>query len=473
MLLASTRGGCPPVDVPAAILTGLAPDGGLYVPVQWPRLELSELSDLDENMNFAEAAARVMEPFTGELLDPDQLREESARVYARFDHPQVAPLVPLPLPARFNREDAPAFYLMELFWGPTLAFKDFALQMLGVLMDRALQQRGGRATIIGATSGDTGSAAMEAFRDRERTEVVILFPQGRTSEVQRRQMTTIPSPNVHAVAVEGTFDDCQDLCKRALADPHLRDAYSLTTANSINFGRLLAQAAYYYWAALRVGAPLTLAVPSGNFGNVYSGYAARRMGLEVRRLIVGSNSNRSLDGFFRERMLTLGEVVPTLSPSMDIQIPSNLERLLYDLYRGDGPRLRAAMEELRAAGRLRSPGGEALNGFASRWYDDRDTLRIMAETYQAGGPILDPHTAIGVGAARDAVGQSGGEGPVVCLGTAHPAKFPEAVREALGTEPPLPERLSGIGDLPERVIPLRADFGELTEVLREVGARAG
>lgn len=476
MRLVSTRGGCPPVDVPTALVTGLAPDGGLYVPVRWPRLPLSALNGNGEGgeADFASVAARVMQPFTADLMEPDRLREEASRVYARWDHPQVAPLRRLPDPpmAADFTGPPPEMFLLELFRGPTLAFKDFALQMLGVLLERALEIRGGRLLIIGATSGDTGSAAMEAFRDRERMEVVILFPQGRTSDVQRRQMTTIASPNVHAAAVEGNFDDCQELCKRALADPELRDSLRLSTVNSINFGRLLAQAAYYYWAGLAAGVPFTAAVPSGNFGNVYSGYAARRMGAPVRRIIVGSNSNRVLSGFFRERTLTPREVIPTISPSMDIQVPSNLERLLYDLYGGDGPRLRSAMAELGGTGRLRVPDGEALDGFTSRWYDDRDTMRIMAEVRAAGGPVLDPHTAIGVGAARDVVRRGGAEGPVVCLGTAHPAKFPEAVREALGEDPPVAERLAGMKDKPERVISLRADYGELTEALRAAAARA-
>lgn len=478
MQLVSTRGGRPPADVPTALVTGLAPDGGLYVPVQWPRLEMSDLRRAVSpggEADFASVAARVMEPFTANLMEPDRLREEAARVYARWDHPQTAPLrrlPPPPVPDDYSGTP-PEMFLLELFRGPTLAFKDFALQMLGVLLERALEMRGGKILIIGATSGDTGSAAMEAFRDRERMEVVILFPQGRTSEVQRRQMTTIASPNVHAAAVEGTFDDCQDLCKRALSDPELRDSLSLSTVNSINFGRLLAQVAYYYWAGLRAGVPFSAAVPSGNFGNVYSGYAARRMGLPVRLLIAGANSNRALFDFFREGTLAPGEVIPTISPSMDIQIPSNLERLLYDLYGRDGPRLRAAMAELRSAGRLRVPDGEARDGFVSRWYDDRDTMRIMAEVRREGGPILDPHTAIGVGAARDVVRGTGLTGPVVCLGTAHPAKFPEAVRAALGEAPPVAERLAGLENKPERVINLRADYGDLTEVLRWAASRAG
>jgi len=446
--LVSTRGG-PAVDLPAAILAGLAPDGGLYVPEAWPRLDPA---DLDAGSGFTAVASAVLELFTSDLLPAPQLERVVGEAFARFDHPEVAPLVEL----------GPDLYLMELFWGPTLAFKDFALQVLGRLVDVALAARGGNAMILGATSGDTGSAAMEAFRDRERVDVVILFPEGRTTEVQRRQMTTIEAPNVHAVAVEGTFDDCQDLVKAVFADSGTRDDLSLSTANSINFGRLITQVAYYYWAAARLGGPVSFAVPSGNFGNVYSGYAATRMGLPVRRLIVGSNANNVLDGFFRNGRLDLGTVIPTLSPSMDIQVPSNLERLLFDLFRKDGERLVEAMIHLREEGSLTVMGGTD-DLFVSRWYDDEDTMAAMREVYRSSGRIVDPHSAVGIAAARD----TAPDGPVVCLATAHPAKFADAVERALDRPPPVPAVLEGIHDHPERITRIPRDLGAIHRLLRE------
>ena len=446
--LVSTRGG-PAVDLPAAILAGLAPDGGLYVPEAWPRLDPA---DLDAGSGFTAVATAVLGLFTPDLLPTPRLEALVGEAFARFGHPEVAPLVEL----------GQDLYLMELFRGPTLAFKDFALQVLGRLVDVALAERGGNAMILGATSGDTGSAAMEAFRDRERVDVVILFPEGRTTEVQRRQMTTIDAPNVHAVAVEGTFDDCQDLVKAVFADPGMREDLSLSTANSINFGRLITQVAYYYWAVARLGGPVSFAVPSGNFGNVYSGYAATRMGLPVRRLIVGSNANNVLDGFFRKGRLDLGTVIPTLSPSMDIQVPSNLERLLFDLFGRDGERLAAAMIRLREEGSLAVMGGTD-DLFVSRWYDDEDTMEAMREVYRSSGRIVDPHSAVGIAAARD----TPTEGPVVCLATAHPAKFAGAVERALGRPPPTPAGLRGILDRPERVTRIPGDLGAVHRLLRE------
>lgn len=435
--------------MPAAILAGLAPDGGLYVPEAWPRLDPA---DLDAGSGFTAVATAVLGLFTSDLLPAPRLEQLVEEAFARFGHPEVAPLVEL------DRD----LFLMELFWGPTLAFKDFALQVLGRLVDVALGESGGNAMILGATSGDTGSAAMEAFRDRERVDVVILFPEGRTTEVQRRQMTTIEAPNVHAVAVEGTFDDCQDLVKGVFADPGAREDLSLSTANSINFGRLITQVAYYYWAVARLGGPVSFAVPSGNFGNVYSGYAATRMGLPVQRLIVGSNANNVLDGFFRDGRLDLGTVIPTLSPSMDIQVPSNLERLLFDLFRRDGERLMAAMIRLREEGSLTVTAGTD-DLFVSRWYDDEDTMATMRQVYRSSGRIVDPHSAVGIAAARD----TPTDGPVVCLATAHPAKFADAVESALGRPSPVPPALEGIHDRPERVTRIPRDLGAIHRLLME------
>ena len=449
--LVSTRGRSAPVDFPTAMLSGLAPDGGLYVPEDWPRIDPASLS---VGTGFSSVVAGVLELFTSDLLPDALLREMTDDAFSRFGHREVAPMVEL----------GDDLFLMELFWGPTMAFKDFALQMLGRLFDVALELRGGNAMILGATSGDTGSAAMEAFRDRKRVDVVILFPEGRTTAVQRRQMTTIEAPNVHAVAVDGTFDDCQDLVKAVFADPGLRYDLSLSTANSINFGRLITQIAYYVWSWIRIGERVSFAVPSGNFGNVYSGYAAARMGLPVRKLIVGSNANHVLDGFFRRGRLDLGEVIPTLSPSMDIQVPSNLERLMFDMYGSDGKRLADAMVRFRKNGFMEVPGGPELELFVSRWYDDRATKQVMADVYRATGQIVDPHTAIGIAAARDARI----DGPVVCLATAHPAKFPEAVEASIGQPPPVPAALAGLEGRRERVIRLPGDLAALSHLLRTV-----
>ncbi len=449
--LVSTRGEAPPVDVTTALLTGLAPDGGLYVPESWPRFDRFAV---EAGNRFAAVVAAILDSFTSDLVPASRLRTMAEDAFSRFDHGDVAPVVQID----------ENLYLMELFWGPTLAFKDFALQMLGRLFDVALEARGGNAMILGATSGDTGSAAMEAFRDRDWVDVVILFPEGRTTDVQRRQMTTIESPNVHAIAVDGTFDDCQDLVKALFADSYLRREMSLSTANSINFGRLITQIAYYFWGSLRVGGRVSFAVPSGNFGNVYSGYAATRMGLAVEKMIVGSNANNVLDGFFRSGRLELGEVVPTISPSMDIQVPSNLERLMFDMYGGDGDRLREAMVRLRRERSLGIPGGSESGLFVSRWYDDRETSSVMADVYRTTGQIVDPHTAVGIAAARD----SRVEGPVVCLATAHPAKFPRAVGSAIGRPPPAPRRLADLGRRTERVRRMDNDLDELRRLVRQV-----
>ena len=395
-----------------------------------------------------------MEPFCSQLLTREELGSLATEVFSGFGHDQVAPIVGL--------DDD--LYLMELFWGPTLAFKDFAMQMLGRMFDVALAKRGGFATIIGATSGDTGSAAMQAFRDRALVDVVVLYPKGRTTDVQRLQMTTIQAANVHAVAVDGTFDDCQDLVKSAFADEQLRDELSFSTANSINFGRLITQFAYYYWARAQLGKTLSFAVPSGNFGNVYSGFAAAQMGLDIDWLIVGSNQNNVLDSFFMNSVLELGTVVPTISPSMDIQVPSNLERLLYECYGRDGELLTEAMVRLRTDGRLDVPDSAATDVFVSEWYDDASTKMIMADVYQATGRVVDPHTAIGIGAAR----ASGVEGPIVCMGTAHPAKFPTAVQEATGVVPPLPDHLADLAERPEQVSNIANDLDEFVGVLRSV-----
>jgi len=449
MQFVSTRGSAPAVDLASAVLSGLAPDGGLYVPRAWPQVEIGGRPG---DPFFWQVIAEVIEPFAVGLLDRTGLEAMAEAAFSDFASPVVAPIRTL------DRD----LYLMELFWGPTLAFKDFGMSMLARLFDLVLAERGGHATIIGATSGDTGSAAMEASRDRDHIDVIILHPAGRTTEVQRRQMTTIPSENVHAVAVDGTFDDCQDLMKAAFTDEALRSEMRFSTANSINFGRLLTQIAYYYVATQRLGR-VSFAVPSGNFGNVYSAYAAAEMGAPIDRLIVGSNENNVLDRFFLSGVLELGEVTATISPSMDVQIPSNLERLIFDLLDRDGDRVVESMAALRSVGRAEIGLGPAADRFVSEWYNDDTTRMIMADVFAATGQIIDPHTAIGVGAAR----ASGVEGPIVCLGTAHPSKFAAVVGEATGQAAPLPGHLADLHERPERLTTISNELGEFERILCE------
>ena len=446
----STRGGADPVDFRTALLTGLAPDGGLYVPEAWPRIDFADA--VGQNTSYAEIVAAAVAPFTTGFLDAEDLRAMAEDAYVRFGHPDIAPL----------RRIDDQLDVLELFWGPTLAFKDMAMQMLSRMLDRALADRGERATILGATSGDTGSAAIEALRDRDTLDVVILYPHGRVSEVQRRQMTTVESPNVHALAIDGTFDDCQDLVKWLFSQDGPRERFGFSTANSINWGRVVSQIPYYVWAAtaeVRGRGGVAFAVPSGNFGNAFSAYAAAQMGLDVSRIAVGSNANHVLSSFFDEGLLRLGSVVPTVAPSMDIQVPSNLERLLFDVYDREGSALAAAMTSLRSSGRLevgRARGHAATVLFTSSWTDDDGARAVIRDVYANTGHLVDPHTAIGIHAASQCTDR-----PIVALATAHPSKFPEVVRAATGSEPELPGHLADLLSRSERVEVLPADPGEV------------
>jgi threonine synthase len=433
----------PPCGFEAVLFAGLAGDGGLYLPEQWPRLERDELEAL-QGASYQEVAARVLAPFVGEELSEAELAELIEAAYAGFDHVAVAPL----------RQLGPGEWLLELFHGPTLAFKDVALQLLARLFEHFLRRREGAITIVGATSGDTGAAAIEAFAGRARTTVVILHPHDRISEVQRRQMTTVAARNVHNLAIEGTFDDCQALLKALLGDAALRRGLNLAAINSINWGRIMAQAVYYVTAALALGAPwrrIAFAVPTGNFGDVYAGYVAHRMGLPVAQLIVATNRNDILARFFRTGVYQPGEVVPTTSPSMDIQVASNFERLLADLHERDGEAVARLMAEFRAERRL-AVGDDAL-GRARELFDaarveEAEAGATMAEVLRTTGQLIDPHTAVGVHAGRRC--RLDPRIPLVALATAHPAKFPEAVHAATGLTPPLPARLVDLYQRPER-----------------------
>ncbi|MDP1967066.1 MAG: threonine synthase [Reyranella sp.] len=461
----STRHGSQGTPAPLGfediMLAGLARDGGLYLPAEWPQFSTADINAL-KGLSYTELAFRVMRPFVDGAFDEATFRRLIAEAYASFETPDVAPLKPL---------GESGLHLLELFHGPTLAFKDVALQLLGRMLDQTLTARGQHATIVGATSGDTGSAAIEAVRDRKTIDIFMLFPKGRVSEVQRRQMTTVSAPNVHNIAVQGTFDDCQDLAKACFNDLAFRDRHALTAVNSINFARVMAQIVYYFWAALKLGAPerpVAFTVPSGNFGNVYAGYAAKQMGLPISHFVVGTNSNDILARFFESGTMTTTEVVPTLSPSMDIQISSNFERLLFDLYDRNGVTLADAMTAFRATGTLKV-GANALAGvralFDAGRVDEPGTLAAIADCRRRFGETIDPHTAVGYVVAQQH--RRDPAVPMVVLATAHPAKFPDAVEKATGVRPPLPARLGDLMDRAERVDGLRNDIGELKAMIDE------
>ena len=449
-----------------ALLQGLARDGGLYVPERWPVLDAGALEAL-RGRAYAEVAAAVMARFTGPAFSRTRLQAIAAESYAGFDHPATAPLVQL----------GPDRWLLELFHGPTLAFKDFALQMVARLLDAVLSRRRRTATILVATSGDTGAAAIEAFRGRDALSIVVLHPAGRVSEMQRRQMTTATEPNVHNVAIDGTFDDCQALVKTLFADLRLRDEIGLAAVNSINWARVAAQTAYYVYAALALGAPgraVSFAVPTGNFGNVYAGHVARRMGVPVERLVVATNRNDILARFFETGRYRKGRVHRTLSPSMDIQIASNFERLLAELCGRDGASVGAEVGALMAGlardGEFRLDGArleQAQALFAAARADDRTCLATIAETWRACGRMIDPHSAAGVHAARLDGAHRSGQAPTVSLATAHAAKFPDAIERAIGIRPALPPRLAALAGRPERVTALPADAALLTRFVRD------
>ncbi len=441
------------------MLAGLARDGGLYLPAEWPQFSKAQIASM-RGQPYVEVAYRVMRPFVGNTFDEVTFRRLIGEAYASFETKEVAPLKKL---------GDSGMHLLELFHGPTLAFKDVALQLLGRMLDHTLQKRSQHATIVGATSGDTGSAAIEAVRDRKSIDIFMLHPRGRVSEVQRRQMTTVLAPNVHNIAIQGTFDDCQDLAKACFNDLAFRDRHALTAVNSINFARVMAQIVYYFWAALKLGAPeqpVAFTVPSGNFGNVYAGYAARQMGLPVSHFVIATNTNDILARFFESGAMTMSEVVSTYSPSMDIQISSNFERLLFDLYGRDGKALAEAMSTFRKTGTLKV-GANALGGvkevFEAGRLDDEGTLKAIADCAKRFGETLDPHTAVGYDVAqkhrRDA------KVPMIVLATAHPAKFPDAVQKATGKRPPLPARLANLMDRTERVEGLANDAEALKSLI--------
>ncbi|MDJ0684363.1 MAG: threonine synthase [Alphaproteobacteria bacterium] len=456
----STRGGAPVLDFEEVLLTGLAEDGGLYVPAYWPKLSARDLREM-RGLPYPDLAARVMRPFIGDSIEEADFVALVRRAYADFDHDAVAPL----------KQISENSWLMELFHGPTIAFKDYALQLVGLLFDHVLTKRGERLTIVGATSGDTGSAAIEACRDRAAVDIFIMHPHRRTSEVQRRQMTSVLSPNVHNLAIEGTFDDCQDIVKSMFGDAPFRDSMRLGAVNSINWARVMAQIVYYVHAAVSLGAPdrpVSFAVPTGNFGNVFAGYAAKQMGLPIDQLIIGSNSNDILTRFFETGRMEIGGVTPTLSPSMDIQVSSNFERYLFDLYGRDGDATAAAMTDFRRDGALDVEAERwslACGTFDARRLDDAATLGAIAAVHQSTGELIDPHTAVGVIAGMEA--RRDPATPLVSLACAHPAKFPDAVEQATGVRPPLPAHLADLFEREERLHVLGAGLQVVQQYVRE------
>jgi threonine synthase len=462
----STRGQAPARDFADVLLAGLAEDGGLFVPETWPHFSPADWRAM-RGLPYHALAARVMQPFVGDAIPFETMKAICRDSYAGFGHPAVAPLVQLDT----------HLFAQELFHGPTLAFKDMAMQVLGRLFGHVLTQRDARVTIVGATSGDTGSAAIEAFAGADRVDIMILHPHERTSLVQRRQMTTVHAPNVSNIALEGTFDDCQDMVKAMFADADFRNEVHLSAVNSINWARIAAQIPYYAAAALALGAPdreVAFSVPTGNFGNVLAAWAARRIGLPVARLIAGSNRNDILYRFLDKNDMSMVPVEPSLSPSMDIQVSSNFERLLFELLERDPKVLTQTMQAFRDTGRM--PVTEAiwhrargvLHGFR---LDDAGTEAEIRRLHAESGYLADPHTAIGIAAAR---ALKPGQGiPTVAMATAHPAKFPDAMERATGVRPPLPPRMADLFEREERFDVMPNDLKAVQARVRVLVGRNG
>jgi len=450
----STRGQVPPASFEEALFAGLAADGGLYVPESWPRLDRDRLEGL-QAASYQEVAAFVLEPFVGNDLTPDELRRLIDEAYSTFRHQAIAPVKQL----------GAAQWMMELFHGPTLAFKDVALQLLGRLFEHFLEKNARAITIVGATSGDTGSAAIEATAGRRHMRAIILHPKDRVSEVQRRQMTTVEAANIHNVAVDGSFDDCQALVKAMFNDPAFRARHNLAAINSINWGRIMAQVVYYVTASLALGGPwrrISFSVPSGNFGDVYAGYVAASMGVPIDRLMVATNRNDILARFFETGDYRASVVEPTISPSMDIQVASNFERLLFDLVDRDGAQLNLMMATFAEERQMTLDTdrlARANERFSAFRASEEETLAMMAEVFDATGEVVDPHTAVGLVAAKALRKET--EAPIVSLATAHPGKFPDAVGQAIGVKPELPPHLRELMTKPERMTALPHDLAAI------------
>lgn len=454
----STRGDAPVLNFEEAMLTGLARDGGLYVPADIPQMPKADIAAL-AGLSYEEIAFRVMRPFVGDTFSDDDFAEIIAKAYAGFNHEARAPLVQL----------APNHFLLELFHGPTLAFKDFAMQLIGQLFQSALARRGERVSIVGATSGDTGSAAIEAFRGLDAVDVFILFPHGRVSDVQRRQMTTPSESNVHALAVDGDFDDCQAKLKDMFNDFEFRDEVRLAGVNSINWARVLAQVVYYFSSAVSLGAPhraVSFTVPTGNFGDIFAGYIAKRMGLPIDKLVIATNQNDILHRTLETGGYTTKGVTPSISPSMDIQVSSNFERALFYAYDRDGGAVAQLMDDLKSSGSFTISQGaitQLRDLFLSGRVSEAETSATIKALFARSGEILCPHSAIGARVAQSHLGST----PMVTLATAHPAKFPAAVKAACGQDVPLPTHMRDLFDKPERVTNVGNNLQELETLIRE------
>jgi threonine synthase len=448
----STRGEAPPLGFVEVTLAGLARDGGLYVPESWPQLDARAIRNF-AGRPYAEVAVEVIQPFVGDAIPDSDLARMAREAYGNFRHPAVAPLI----------QHGASEFMLELFHGPTLAFKDLAMQFLGRLMDHVLTARGERTTVVVATSGDTGGAAVEAFRGRSRADVFVLFPHGRISDVQRRMMTTAEDNNVHALAIEGTFDDCQAIVKGLFNHHGFRDQVALSGVNSINWARIVAQAVYYFTAAVALGSPhrkVSFTVPTGNFGDVYAGYVAMRMGLPIDRLVIATNVNDILARTLATGTYEPREVIATTSPSMDIQVASNFERILFDAGGSDAKAVRAMMASLAQSRRfaLSVRTLSAMRStFAANRADEEETAAAIRTVLRETGHFIDPHTAVGVAVAEKEARDP--SVPMVVLSTAHAAKFPDAVQAACGTRPPLPDWLADLHERPERFTTLPVDQG--------------
>jgi threonine synthase len=454
----STRGDAPVLSFEQAMLTGLARDGGLYLPEEIPTLSTAQITAM-RGMSYEQIAFAVMKPFIGDAFTDAEFQEIIAKAYAGFGHDARAPL----------KQIGDNHFLLELFHGPTLAFKDFAMQLIGQMFQKSLSRSGDRVTIVGATSGDTGSAAIEAFKGLDAVDVFILFPNGRVSDVQRRQMTTPSEANVHALAVEGDFDTCQGALKDMFNDFDFRDGVRLAGVNSINWARVLAQVVYYFSSAVSLGAPdrgVSFTVPTGNFGDIFAGYIARQMGLPIEKLVIATNQNDILHRALENGAYATEGVIPSISPSMDIQVSSNFERALYYAYGGDGRAVADQMEALKATGSFQiSQGaiGALRDTFASGRASEEETSAMIKQAQASMGELLCPHSAVGVKVAMDHQGAT----PMITLATAHPAKFPAAVEAATGLHPDLPERMGDLFDRPERMTEMAGDVDALKTLIRD------
>mgnify|MGYP001269069109 FL=1 len=458
MKYVSTRGKAPDLNFEEAMLTGLARDGGLYVPEIYPTLSSQQISSFSTK-SYEEVAFEIMKPFVGDTFSDDEFKRIIKSAYAGFSHKAKCPMVQL----------SENHFLLELFHGPTLAFKDVAMQLIGQMFETALKRRGEKVTIVGATSGDTGSAAMEAFKGLESVDLFIMYPHGRVSEVQRRQMTTPKEANVHALAVDGDFDTCQALLKDMFNDFDFRDDVRLAGVNSINWARVLAQVVYYFTSAVALGAPnrkISFSVPTGNFGDIFAGYVAKRMGLPIDRLIIATNQNDILHRTVKTGSHTKSGVKPSISPSMDIQVSSNFERLIFDLYNRDGDKVSELFDALKSKGTftLSIEANKKLNDeFDSGCCSDIETSQAIKKYYNSMGEILCPHSAIGVSVSEEQMNET----PIITLATAHPAKFPDAVEKACGIIPNLPPHMADLYVRDERMTRVSGDLNALEAIIRK------